>query len=1057
MTASPRNIQTLASSDLPRDVETLRVIFCELLEVEESSTDSATLLLSSSGSNGDADTTSNDISVVLLVSMVEENPFPTMASLVVEEAVIARSINSPLTLRDTVSDHTIALVQLSMATIVALPPRLLDSLAGRRSLGVKLYHLGKENRVGHRSRPTLTVQTLQEGLTTPQKLPDKFTLPRKIPTLVTKIMTQNNQYETFYLNSTEAQEFETDLFKGKILILIKPPKPEDDPYWTEKLFSKKQRRIVVQCQGKFKKKPQGQVYLGGETYQLKLGLLTRGITGILLRFIESFTSTVVYSYGDKKEKGEDVPRIVVPAHVGFDRIHITPEGQEPPPVTHEPFFESQEDREKRKKIKEWDWNTSSTYSFTFYTMYFNFAEWKLASLPVASGMDLSSFWGDSPLRIVVYENESNKKKQHLMKDNRYHFVFQMKYKGQPDTLEDGSIAFKRSTSQVIAQPPDTPLRADEDEGEEAFRRRSQAMELVTSQLQEEPISDDDDYEFHDAAENEEDGNLDSISLSSLSVAPASEINLKAINNKIPAWIEMASPGRGSYTKYFAINVSSTENDGTKTILRSKSDCDTLLDQSGLRTRATAFVSRSFSPLLSSTEKRRRMLAYVLYKEEMRAPKSTMDTFVKAENLFLRRPRPDAQSGTSNVLLSGYIARAVSDRDWVEEWATLDSSGILNFRRTDKKTRSFGIRASSILSVNALYDESCPVFFGYSFLSIESIGRTVYLMFRDSVQRDAWYSALFEMTELRAPGNDFQLYSVDMPAQEYTHNSSVWDCKKRRVYNRAMFAFHVEGEQGRLFGDPLALVATTLQLAVDCINDDESVVKRHQFLKSASLLKLVDLDPLSENERVVFFLNLYHTMLMHGFLILGPPSTSLNFMVLFKEVAYEVGDELVSLAELEHCIIRAEMAHPAIFLSWFVIPKTSYRRLALRTHDFRINFALNSGSISSPSQVILYTPENLEEQLDAATRLGMKSIWVSKLPGARDVVVTLPRVCQWFAQDYGKPVDMITKLAPYLKPDDLEKLRNTAWSPTKNAYDMSFITIKYEDFLFECRPLSLTER
>ncbi|KAL7573071.1 hypothetical protein ACA910_018757 [Epithemia clementina (nom. ined.)] len=1193
------NVQTISSLNLLKDTQTLVQVFQGLLQLEESSKDYAVLVLTTqqqqappppplSGTPIDTAATNSSLLILLVLSSAmsgQASPATarewdqsdqrqrSVATWVVDDAVLERllllttttfegSTSTSLTTNNAgltraysvqagkVQDQTIALLQLSAATVMCLTPSLMGSVTGRMALAQSVRQILETGSLKRRStangartppsgtrritdpNTTLvatassparssasaaatTTTTISPRACTPKgnssthkrtisngqsgkndikdsaRVPptkDSARVPPKFPMLNVKLLQQQGEYKPFALNTTEAQEFETDLFKGKVLILLKPTDPaQDDPYWNEKLFSKKQRRFVVQCQGKFKKQPTGTVYLGGETYTLKVGLLTRGICGILLRFIEGFVPSVVYSYGDQKkgdhknngkddEPMQDLPRIVVPAHSGFDRIHVTPAGQEPPPITHEPFPESDADRKRRQKAKDWEWNTNDTYSFSFYTMYFDFFTWKLANLPVASGMNLSTFWADSPLRIVLYENDNNgtKKKQHLLNQNRYHFVLQMKYTGQADDVATDSedemhVSQKKEStenrSMLLNESYDEAGGEDDDYDEETSRGRVQMMEFMSDHLLEEPVEDDDDEdEFHDAEETEMEDLRDSVSLtSSITLLPFSEIQLSWMNAKIPAWIEMAGPGRnGAYARYFAINVAVHGNEN-KTILRLKSDCDNLLE-CGYRSKASAFVSRSFSSLLSQTERRRRMLAYTLFKRDSETEYSEFNKYMAGEKVFLKRENQEP-SGV-NVIMSGFVARALSDRHWIEEWVTLDGTGMITFRRTDKKKKSYSIRTMSILSVNILYEEDCPIFFGYSFMYIETLGRTIYLMFSDSSQRDAWHSAISELMEPQGSHtngggrNEYQLYSVDMPTQEYMHNSSVWDCKKRRVFNCAMFAFHGERELGRgdaAPSDPLTLVSNTLQLAVDSMNNDESAAKRREFLKSAAALKLVDLNPLPEDERLVFFLNLYHTMLMHAFLILEPPASSLSFVSLFREVAYDVGDELVSLAELEHCIIRAEMAHPAIIFSRFVIPKTSYSRLELHVSDFRINFALNSGSVSSPAQVLLYTPERLQEQLDTAVRLGVESISVTK-QGPRDVVVTLPRVCQWFAQDFGggKPVDLITKLAPYMKTADLETLRSVAWSPTKNRYDMSCITIKYEDFSFVCRPLLLAK-
>lgn len=52
----------------------------------------------------------------------------------------------------------------------------------------------------------------------------------------------------FPLNAPVPVPIDNDLFQGRILLLVRPPNPaQDDPYWDERIFSKRKRR--VRCHG----------------------------------------------------------------------------------------------------------------------------------------------------------------------------------------------------------------------------------------------------------------------------------------------------------------------------------------------------------------------------------------------------------------------------------------------------------------------------------------------------------------------------------------------------------------------------------------------------------------------------------------------------------------------------------------------------------------------------------------------------------------------------------------------------------------------------------------
>ena len=70
-----------------------------------------------------------------------------------------------------------------------------------------------------------------------------------------------------------------------------------------------------------------------------------------------------------------------------------------------------------------------------------------------------------------------------------------------------------------------------------------------------------------------------------------------------------------------------------------------------------------------------------------------------------------------------------------------------------------------------------------------------------------------------------------------------------------------------------------------------------FLENICELQVLDLHSLNESERAAFFLNLYHIMVIHGSLVLFPPQTSSNWHPFFHDVAYLVGFNVMSIADI----------------------------------------------------------------------------------------------------------------------------------------------------------------
>jgi hypothetical protein len=165
----------------------------------------------------------------------------------------------------------------------------------------------------------------------------------------------------------------------------------------------------------------------------------------------------------------------------------------------------------------------------------------------------------------------------------------------------------------------------------------------------------------------------------------------------------------------------------------------------------------------------------------------------------------------------------------------------------------------------------------------------------------------------------------------------------------------------------------------------------RFWDELSLLQTVSLVGLSEPEKMTFFLNLYHVMVVHGSMVFGPPPTWSHWNAFYNHITYIVAGELVSIAEIEYCILKANMSRSYMFTSVAMPapPTSTFPHLALSSRDFRLHFAINCGSLSNIHEVPIYTPELLDSQLDMVTRLTLevtleidvskKTITMSRLP------------------------------------------------------------------------------
>lgn len=177
-----------------------------------------------------------------------------------------------------------------------------------------------------------------------------------------------------------------------------------------------------------------------------------------------------------------------------------------------------------------------------------------------------------------------------------------------------------------------------------------------------------------------------------------------------------------------------------------------------------------------------------------------------------------------------------------------------------------------------------------------------------------------------------------------------------------------------------------------------------FLNETSALKWLNLDALTvdDNEaaRKVCFLNLFHLLQLHASILGFLPKSKLHWGKFFNGVSYNVGGLFFSLAEIEHCVIRAPMSTLRLPIAFFVIPKFHEpdERVAfqLTKRDFRLNFALNCMAKSCWSAVVVYDVSHLDAQLDYIVR---KTVDLALTYDRESRIVYLPKACDWYRADF----------------------------------------------------------
>lgn len=210
------------------------------------------------------------------------------------------------------------------------------------------------------------------------------------------------------------------------------------------------------------------------------------------------------------------------------------------------------------------------------------------------------------------------------------------------------------------------------------------------------------------------------------------------------------------------------------------------------------------------------------------------------------------------------------------------------------------------------------------------------------------------------------------------------------------------------------------------------------------LQSFEISELSFSERVTFFINIYNALVLHGFVVLGPPTTLCQRLHFYNHTCYRIGKQVYALNDIEHGILRGNQK-----------PYISFRRVfssidprvknAIVVWDPRIYFCLVRGTRSCP-KLRIYNPEELDEQLNLATRefranhvaFQTTSKSANPLSSKANVQIMLHAIFDWYRDDFGSSEAHLLKwLLPFLPA--------TRQKPMLAAIEKESFTLRYSSF------------
>lgn len=162
----------------------------------------------------------------------------------------------------------------------------------------------------------------------------------------------------------------------------------------------------VQVQGKFKRLPEGEIFVGAESlYKLELGMITRSISKAAMAFAGNMVKDLQYSFGDDPDRSKDfqMPHVTSPMFPTFDKILITAPDHPLPPMGV-PFVEDPEYRKERLKFgltRQANIDLDTTFSFSVNTNNIDLEAWKLCGVPMVRPIDLRIILGGKIVETSV--------------------------------------------------------------------------------------------------------------------------------------------------------------------------------------------------------------------------------------------------------------------------------------------------------------------------------------------------------------------------------------------------------------------------------------------------------------------------------------------------------------------------------------------------------------------------------------------------------------------------------------------------------------------------------
>ncbi|XP_031406887.1 uncharacterized protein LOC116215346 isoform X2 [Punica granatum] len=208
------------------------------------------------------------------------------------------------------------------------------------------------------------------------------------------------------------------------------------------------------------------------------------------------------------------------------------------------------------------------------------------------------------------------------------------------------------------------------------------------------------------------------------------------------------------------------------------------------------------------------------------------------------------------------------------------------------------------------------------------------------------------------------------------------------------------------------------------------------------LAKVKLRNLTHQEKLAFWINIYNSCMMNGYLEYGIPESPDVVVALMQQATINVGGHSLNPITIEHFILRLP------YHSKYNFPKgtknnemTARSMFGLELSEPLVTFALSCGSWSSPA-VRVYTASQVEDELEAAKR-----DYLQASVGISPTKFGIPKLLDWYLLDFAKDLDSLLDWICLQLPSDLGKEAIKSLEKAKSKPLSQFVQILPYDFSF----------